>query len=73
MNKKRRDQIKANIILLENIKCSLEQVLSDEEESFDNMQNFQNSLKGMDSENAIDLLNESVDSLDQCIEILKEI
>lgn len=73
MNKERREEIKKNISLLENAKSNLDSILSDEEFAFDNMQNFQNSLRGMDSENAISILSEVVDSIETCIDSLNEI
>lgn len=74
MNKKRRQSISSNVSLLENIKSSLEAILSDEECYFDNMpENLQGSLRGEQSEEAIDALTEAIDALDECIESLNGI
>ena len=74
MNKQRRKLITENINLLENIKSNIEDILSDEEFSFDNMpENLQCSLRGEESENAIDLLNDAIDNIENCIDSLNEI
>lgn len=74
MNKQRRKDIGAQISNLENIKSNLESILSDEECYFDNMpENLQGSIRGEDSENAIDILSEAIDSLDEIINSLQEI
>ena len=74
MNKQRRSLISKNINMLENIKESLEDILSDEELCFDNMpENLQSSLRGEQSENAIDLLGEAIDELSNVIDSLLEI
>lgn len=74
MNKKRRIEIKSKINSLENIKSELESILSDEEYYFDNMpENLQGSLRGEESECAIDMLNEVIEAIDSCIENLNEI
>lgn len=74
MNKKRRKLISDNISLLENIKSNIEDILSDEEFSFDNMpENLQGSLRGEESETAIDLLGSALEDLDNAINSLVEI
>ena len=74
MNKQRRNLIGENINLLEKIKNNLEDILSDEEFSFDNMpENLQGSLRGEESETAIDVLSEAIDDIENCIEKLNEI
>lgn len=74
MNKDRRKSISDNIKLLENIKSKLEDILSDEEMYFDNMpENLQGSIRGEESENAIDALNEAIENLDSVIDSLNEI
>lgn len=74
MNKQRRKSISENINLLENIKSNIEDILSDEECYFDNMpENLQGSLRGEESQEAIDLLNEAIDNLNSCIDNLNEI
>jgi hypothetical protein len=74
MNKERRKSIRNNISGLENIKSKLEDILSDEEFYFDNMpENLQGSLRGEESENAIDVLSEIIDELDEIVNSLLEI
>ena len=74
MNKQRRKQIKDNIDSLETIKSKLEGILSDEENYFENMpENLQGSMRGEESEEAIDILNEIIDTLGECIDSLSEI
>ena len=74
MNKQRRKQISNNVKLLEDIKNNLESILSDEECYLDNMpENLQSSLRGEESEEAIDMLAETIELLDNCIENLNNI
>ena len=74
MNNKRRELIKCNISMLENIKTNIEGILSDEEMNFDNMpENLQSSIRGEESESAIEILNEVIEDLDICINSLTEI
>lgn len=74
MNKQRRKEIGNQIKALENIKDNLGSILSDEEYYFDNMpENLQGSIRGEDSENAIDLLTESIDALEDLINSLMEL
>ena len=74
MNKQRR-QIIANIkreLLIE--KENLQKVLDDEQNSFDNLpENLQCSLRGTESEDAIDIMEECVESLEKIIKELKNI
>lgn len=74
MNKQRRKSISDNIKLLEDIKNNLEDILSDEEMYFDNMpENLQGSIRGEESETAIDILSTSIDELGSIIDSLNEI
>lgn len=74
MNKQRRQNIKKNIDALETIKSNLECILSEEEDYFNNMpENLQGSMRGEDSEEAIDTLTEMIDILDECIDGLGDI
>ena len=74
MNKQRRKLIVENITFLENIKNKLENILTDEEICFDNMpENLQGSIRGEESENAIDILSEAVEELESIINSLLEI
>ena len=74
MNKQRRKKINDNINILGSIKSNLESILSDEEYSFENMpENLQGSIRGEESENAIDLLYEAINNLDDIMNSLTEI
>ena len=74
MNKERRKQIKNQIYKLEDIISNLESILSDEEYYYDNMpENLQGSLRGEQSEEAIDVLTEVIDSAQELIDNLNEI
>ena len=74
MNKKRRKEIENNMNSLEVIKSNLEYILSEEEDYFDNMpENLQSSIRGEESENAIDVLTEIIDTIGDCIDSLDEI
>jgi flagellar biosynthesis chaperone FliJ len=74
MNKNRRQQLRKWLEDIEAIKNELENICSDEEEYFENMpENLQNSIRGTDSEEAIERMNEAVDSLDEAISAVEEI
>jgi exonuclease VII small subunit len=74
MNKNRRKMIENIIAMLDKAKVSLEDVLSEEENYFNNMpENLQGSIRGTESEEAIDMLSEAVDNLNNCIDNLTEI
>ena len=74
MNKNRRQQLKEWIKRIEVIKSELESICSDEEMYFDSMpENLQGSLNGMNSEEAIDQMNEAVASIEEAIETIEEI
>lgn len=74
MNKQRRKEIENNINSLEIIKNNLESILSDEECYFDNMpENLQCSIRGEESEEAIDTLSQVIDDISNCIDSLNEI
>ena len=74
MNKQRRKLINDNIKLLETAKNNLVIVLYDEENYFDNMpENLQGSLRGEESEEAIDVITEAIELLENCIDNLNEI
>lgn len=74
MNNKRRQRIKENIDSLEVIKSNLEDILGEEEFYFDGMpENLQGSMRGVAAEEAIDLLNESIEAIDNCIDSLNGI
>lgn len=74
MNKQRRKEIMDNIKFIENIKGNLENILSDEEFYYDNMpENLQGSMRGEASEEAIDILTNAIDNLEDIIDSLQEI
>ena len=73
MNKKRRKMISDIIIELESIKVKLNNVLSEEEMVFDNMpENLQGSMRGEESEEAIDMMSEADSALDDALGSLQE-
>lgn len=74
MNKDRRNRILKIISEIEQVKEKLQEILHEEEMVFDNMpENLQCSMRGEESEESIDYMNEAVDSLDSAIEQLEEI
>ena len=83
MNKARRKRIVSAINILENItgydliesvKDEIEDILFEEEDAYDNMpENLQCSMRGEESSDAIDCLQEAVDKLDEAIDILNSI
>lgn len=73
MNNIRRKQIKKIIVSLESSKGDIEDVLAEEEATFDNMpENLINSDRGDKISDAIDLLNESITNIESAIENLEE-
>lgn len=74
MNNKRRKQIGLAIEKIEEASNILQEVLDDEEEAFDNMpENLQGSIRGEESQEAIDLLGSSIDNLEDLINDLEGI
>lgn len=74
MNKERRIKILNVIKEIEQIKDKLQEVLNEEETVFDNMpENLQCSMRGEESEESIDYMNDAIDALDNAIEQLEEI
>ncbi len=83
MNKSRRKRIAAVINTLENItgydliepaKSEIEDILYEEEDAYDNMpENLQYSMRGEESSDAIDSLQEAVDALEEAIDTLNEL
>ena len=71
MNKQRRKEITNIISELEIIKSRLYEVLNDEQIAFDNMpENLQYSMRGEESQEAIENMEEAVNGLDEAIENL---
>ena len=74
MNKDRRNRIAKIIEEIEKATEKLRSVLSEEETVFENMpENLQCSMRGEESEECIDYMNEAIDSLENAIEQLGEI
>ena len=81
MNNNRRSELKKlrkRLELVRNeissISNDLQNVLSDEEFAYDNMpEGIQASLRGMDSEDAIDNMQEANDDLENAIDLLNDI
>lgn len=74
MNKQRRTIISNIINKLMLCLDEIEKVKDEEEDVFDNMpENLQDSIRGQDSQNSIDILEESIDSLSEIIDELRGI
>ena len=81
MNKERRREISEVIKTITNVKDTLNQAMEDlqiildnEKLAFDNMpENLQGSLRGMDSEDAIDTMTDAIESLTEIIDNLDDI
>ena len=71
MNKERRNKIKEISIELKNINEKLNELLDEENYSFDNMpENLQGSLRGIESEDSIDIMEESIGKIKEIIDDL---
>lgn len=71
MNKQRKQKIKEVRQQIESCKNDLQIILDEEQNYFDNMpENLQGSMRGSDSEDAIDIMENCIDELD---EIVKEL
>ena len=83
MNKSRRKRIAiaidnleriTNYDLIESIKSEIEDILWEEEDAYDNMpENLQYSVRGEESSEAIDNLQEAVDLLEEAINLINDI
>lgn len=74
MNKLRRKRVAEIMKEIQNIKGKLDKVLLEEEIAFDNTsENLQCSIRGQESEEAIEHMQEAVDSLENAISELGEI
>lgn len=74
MNKQRRNRIQKIKYMLRSIKDELNVVLDEEQLIFDNIpENLQCSIKGAESEEAIDILDECLEDLEKIINRLTEI
>jgi hypothetical protein len=74
MNNNRRQQLREWIKRIDVIKSELEAILSEEEDYFDMMpENLQGSMNGMNSEEAIDKMNEAIVCIEESVELIEEI
>ena len=74
MNNQRRQQLRKWIVKQQNIKSELESILADEEWYFDSMpENLQGSMNGMNSEEAIDKMNDAIACMEEAVENIEEI
>lgn len=74
MNKQRRNEISNIMTELESLKSRLESVHMEEEMVFDNMpENLQYSMRGEESQEAIDCMSEAISNLEEVIDQLNEI
>lgn len=74
MNNKRREQLRKLIEKMEVLRDELEMIESDEQEYFDTMpENLQGSQNGMNSEEAIDKMEDAIACVEEAIEAIEEI
>ena len=74
MNKQRRQKIRDVRKEIENCKDNLQKILDEEQDYFDNMpENLQGSVRGSDSEDAIDAMESCIEDLENIIKELMEI
>ena len=74
MNKQRRQKIRDVRRGIESCKESLQKILDEEQDYFDNMpENLQGSMRGSDSEDAIDTMESCIEDLENIISELTEI
>ena len=74
MNKQRRTEIESVQRDIGIVKRNLQKILDEEQEAFDNMPDgLQSSERGMNSENAIDIMEETMEILDNAINNLSDI
>ena len=73
MNNKRRKEISKIVSTLEGVRDRLSEVVDEEQSAFDNMpESLQGSDRGCESEEAIDCLNDALDSVESAIIYLEE-
>lgn len=74
MNKQRRNEISKIVNELEILKSRLNDVLSEEQNVFDNMpENLQYSMRGEELQEAIDNIEEAVSDIEEAISLLEDI
>ena len=68
MNKQRRQKIRDVRKEIENCKENLQKILDEEQDYFDNMpENLQGSMRGSDSEDAIDTMENCIEDLENIV------
>ena len=73
MNNKRRKEISKIVSTLEDVRDRLSDIVDEEQCAFDNMpESIQGSDRGCESEEAIDCLNDPLDSIESALEYLDE-
>ena len=73
MNKERRRRIKESVESLRVILAEVEAIKDDEEWAFDNMpEGLQNSMRGENSQEAIEYLEDATDKIDKAIDCLED-
>ena len=71
MNKIRREKLKTIAVKLKDINSELSKILDEENYCFDNMpENLQNSFRGNNSEDAIEIMEESIEKIKEIIDEL---
>ena len=74
MNNVRRKNIKMVIAQLKMAKYDLQRLLDEEQDYFDNMpENLQNSMRAMDSEEYIEMMEDAIESLEEIEDSLSSI
>ena len=74
MNNKRRKEISKIVSTLEDVRDRLSEVVDEEQSAFDNMpESLQGSDRGCESEEAIDCLNDALDSVESAITYLEDL
>lgn len=74
MNKQRRQKIRDVRKEMESCKENLQKILDEEQDYFDNMpENLQGSMRGSDSEDAIDIMESCIEDLENIISELMNI
>lgn len=74
MNNERRNHLKEILEKINILKNKLEGIGSDEEFAYDNMpEGLKNTLNGMNSEDAIEKINEAIACIDEAIECIETI
>lgn len=74
MNKQRKQKIRQVITNIEICRENLENLLDEEQDYFDNIpENLQGSIRGSNSEDAIDIMESCIDSLEDVISELEDI